>query len=305
VDTPVGPIGVVGVLVAASPKTWSVRRRDGTVSVINITAITASRVVPPGRAQRASATEVALIAALGWRAPQMQRLGDWLLRAGGGFTGRANSALALGDPGMTLDAALDLTEHWYGDHALPSRIQLLDRETPAGLGDLLDRRGWEVSPLVHVMTGELGHVLRAAPDLSSAHLELRLDDSPDESWLACYRQDGGTLPPAAREILTNHPGAIFASLRHDGRALAIARATVDDRWAGLFGVEVAAAHRRRGLGAVVSGAALRYAAERGARRTYLQVSADNTPAVELYERLGYAKHHDYVYRQRPEVDVTG
>ncbi len=44
-------------------------------------------------------------AALGWRAPEEERLGDWLLRAADGFTGRANSALANGDPGRPLDRA--------------------------------------------------------------------------------------------------------------------------------------------------------------------------------------------------------
>jgi ribosomal protein S18 acetylase RimI-like enzyme len=304
VQTPVGPIGVVGRLVAADAETWSIRRRDGSVSVIKITAIEAARVVPPGRAQRASADEVARIAALGWRAPELQQLGDWLLRAGGGFTGRANSVLALGDPGMPLDSALEAAERWYVDRGLPPRVQLLDRETPVGLAALLDQRGWAVSPLVHVMTGEIGHVLRAAPAPAATDLVVRLDDEPDDAWLACYRQDGGTLPPAARDVLTNHPAAVFASLRAGDRAIAIARATVDQRWAGLFAVEVAVAHRGAGLGALVSAAALRHAAEGGARRTYLQVSADNQPALALYERLGYTKHHDYVYRQQPALDVT-
>ena len=38
-------------------------------------------------------------AALHWQAPETERLGDWLLRAAEGFTGRANSALPVGDPG--------------------------------------------------------------------------------------------------------------------------------------------------------------------------------------------------------------
>ena len=88
------------------------------------------------------------------------------------------------------------------------------------------------SPLVHVMTAELGHVLRAAP-ASSTDSELRLDDEPGRApGSACYRQDGGSLPAAARAILTNHPAAVFASLRDGDRAIAIARAAVDDRWAG-------------------------------------------------------------------------
>ena len=55
--------------------------------------------------QRRSPLDVAgleLLAARGWRGTEEARLGDWLLRAGGGFTGRANSALALGDPGRPL-----------------------------------------------------------------------------------------------------------------------------------------------------------------------------------------------------------
>ena len=43
--------------------------------------------------------ELETVAALGWRAPQEEPLGGWLLRAAGGFTGRANSALAAGDTG--------------------------------------------------------------------------------------------------------------------------------------------------------------------------------------------------------------
>ena len=54
------------------------------------------------------------------------------------------------------------------------------------------------------------------------------------------------------------------------------------------------------LGAIVSAAALRWAGQHGARRTYLQVTVDNTAAITLYERLGYAVHHDYVYRQAPD-----
>lgn len=41
-------------------------------------------------------------AALGWRAADEAQLGDWLLCAAGGFTGRANSALATGGPARPL-----------------------------------------------------------------------------------------------------------------------------------------------------------------------------------------------------------
>ena len=43
--------------------------------------------------------ELERVAAAHWRGTEQEWLGEWLLRAADGFTGRANSALPLGDPG--------------------------------------------------------------------------------------------------------------------------------------------------------------------------------------------------------------
>ena len=47
--------------------------------------------------------ELERVAAAHWRGTEEEWLGEWLLRAADGFTGRANSALPLGDPGRPLD----------------------------------------------------------------------------------------------------------------------------------------------------------------------------------------------------------
>jgi N-acetylglutamate synthase len=295
VATPVGHIGIVGTIVEIAGDTWSVRRRDGSVATVEASTVVAGRVVPPSRAARASVAEVERMGALGWRALEVTRLGEWLLRAGSGFSGRANSVLPIGEPGHDLTTTLELVRAWYAARGLEPRLQVPDAEVPDDLVRLLDEQGWAASPEVQVMTAEIGHVLRAT-QTASTDLEVRLDTEPDAGWLAGYRQDGGSLPAAARAILANHPQVVFASLRLDGRAVAIARAAVDHRWAGLFAVEVAPADRRGGLGSLVSAVALRWAAQQGARRSYLQVTADNTAAVGLYEQLGYEPHHRYRYR---------
>ena len=43
----------------------------------------------------------------GWPARETELLGDWALRAHAGITGRANSAMAVGDPGRPVAEALD------------------------------------------------------------------------------------------------------------------------------------------------------------------------------------------------------
>ena len=49
-------------------------------------------------------------AALHWQAPETEPLGEWRLRAAAGFTGRANSALPVGDPGLPLPEAVAAVE---------------------------------------------------------------------------------------------------------------------------------------------------------------------------------------------------
>jgi ribosomal protein S18 acetylase RimI-like enzyme len=149
------------------------------------------------------------------------------------------------------------------------------------------------------MTAEVAHALRAHPDPAIGELEIRVDDSPDDGWVSCYRRTSGPIEGIARQLLTNHPDPIFASIRDGESVLAIARSAVDAKWAGLFAVEVDPDQRRRGLGAAVSVAALREAGRRGGRQAYLQTSIDNTAAVALYQRLNFAVHHNYVYWSPP------
>jgi N-acetylglutamate synthase len=300
VGTPVGDVSVVGVVVTVGDESWSIRRRDGSVTDVRIDAVLARRDVPPSPAQRASVDEVQQVAALGWRALETARLGDWLLRASDGFTGRANSVLTIGDPGRAVRDAVATVEAWYAERALPPRFQLPEPGATDGVRELLDERGYAWSLPVHVMTAELGHVLRAA-NARVGPGNVTLDETPDDAWLSTYRRAEGVAPAAARGVLAGHPAAVFASVRSGGRTVAIARAAVDGCWAGLSAVEVVPEARRRGLGMQVTAAVLRWAGTRGARQVYLQAGIPNDPAVTLYRSLGFDVHHDYRYANGPEV----
>ena len=240
-------------------------------------------------------------AALGWRAPEEERLGDWLLRAGGGFTGRANSALATGDPGEPADQAAAAVRGWYEARGLPAMICI---PHPAGqpqavpLDCFLAERGWCVRPgAATVMTAPAGPIAQLA---AVADVPVDVDPQPDEAWLALYHYRGQPgLPPVARRVLTSAPWQAFASVRVDGETIAIGRVAAAAGWAGLTAIEVAPAHRRRGLATVVTATLAGRAAARGAGHLYLQVEDGNDAARALYRRIGFAAHHDYHYRLAP------
>jgi ribosomal protein S18 acetylase RimI-like enzyme len=128
---------------------------------------------------------------------------------------------------------------------------------------------------------------------------VRISPVPDDGWLALYRAGAG-LAPAARALLTRHVRVGFASVEVGGRTVAVARGTVDEQWLGVMAVEVDPAHRRQGLGSAVTAALWQWGRDQGATRGYLSVLAENEPALALYEKLGYWRHHDYRYRTEPQ-----
>jgi N-acetylglutamate synthase len=238
-------------------------------------------------------------AAGGWRAPEETRLGAWLLRAAGGFTGRANSVLATGDPGMPLADAVVEVIRWYAARGLPAMVSVA---YPIGdpRADPVDRflagRGWLVrSGAATVMTA----VSAAVADAAAAE-RVDLDAEPDEPWLARYRFRGRAVPPIARRLLLSAPWQRFASVREAGRTIAVGRVAVADGWAGLTAVEVDPAHRRRGLARAITGALAAAAVQRGAASLYLQVEDGNSAARTLYRQAGFSDHHGYHYRVAPD-----
>jgi ribosomal protein S18 acetylase RimI-like enzyme len=106
----------------------------------------------------------------------------------------------------------------------------------------------------------------------------------------------------AREVLTRAEDVTFASVRltpAPAPLAAVARGAVSDGWLGVTAVTVDERHRRRGLATAVMSALQGWAAGRGATSVYLQVLADNAPALALYRRAGFIEHHRYHYRRRP------
>jgi GNAT superfamily N-acetyltransferase len=258
----------------------------------------AKRVPPRRRPSGREVVALELAADEAWPAPTTERLGEWRLRAAAGWTGRANSALPAGDPGLPLDAAIDAVAGWYARHGLNPMINV-PLPFAARLDAALAARGWPHRPVTLVQTAGLPELAAAAPARTGLPA-VRLSEAPSPAWLALAAGRKGGLPAAARHILTAVRRLRFAEVYADGGdLLAIARGTVTSDWFGVSLIEVVPEARRRGLAQHVVGALARWAGEAGANRAYLQVEERNTAAVSLYARLGFSTHHRYLTRYAP------
>jgi N-acetylglutamate synthase len=281
----------LGELLSISETDITLRTRDGELRV-PLGEVTAAKRIPDRRAR--SATErLELLAARGWPALYTGTVGEWPLRASDGWSSRGNSALAVGDPGRPVAAAVDEIVTWYRARDLPPAITV-----PVPLGGRvmpeLDRRGWTTSPPTLVQTAPLGpFAALPAPDVE-------LTAIASEDWLAAVGARKGRLSAGARHVLTAAPSVRFASAYDDsGRLIATGRGVVTDDWLGLSVIAVDPAHRRRGLARRVTGALVAWALDSGASQAYLQVEEHNEAAVTLYAGLGFRTAHAYVVRVEP------
>ena len=291
-----GQTDTVGDLLSWSDGELVVRRRDGAQLRLPERAVVAGRVVPDP-AREITDVELERIAALGWRGLEESRLGGWLLRAAEGWTGRANSVLPLGDPGVPLDEALDGVLRWYADRGLPGRFQLplpFAGELDAELAD----RGWTTGNAALVMTADVVTVRDRTAE--SAELPpVTVEPAPSAAWLAAYHYRGAALPDVAARVLVNAPAVACASVSDESGVVAIGRGAVAERWLGVTAMEVAPRARRRGLALHVLRALAAWGGRNRARHVYLQVAEGNTAGRALYERAGFGVHHRYHYREAP------
>jgi GNAT superfamily N-acetyltransferase len=304
----------VGELIARNDDFLIVDTKKERVKLIRADVIAAKDVPPPASRpgpahERVSADDLEKLMAKGWVATDTAGLGDWVLRSASGFTGRANSALVVGDPSLPVDRAVDYVERWYAERDAPPLFQVHGEpgftleDVPAGAALL--ERGYAAGggrpdwTRVLVMTGLSANV----PPLTTESVPVTADAKLSPEWLMTYGRSRSVVPGATEAVLTGSDGQLFLSVRDEatGQIIGIARMAIHPGWAGIFGVWVDPDHRRRGIASTMVSAVAMVARENAMPAIYLQVSGDNADGVAFWRGLGFGVHHEYTYLARPSA----
>lgn len=224
------------------------------------------------------------IASATWPAAEQVPLGDWVLRASGKFTMRANSVLALGEPRKEIEDAINEVVTFYEERGLVPTFQII-LPLQVDLDVLLESKGWTEKIIVHVMVADI-----AIAQLSESQIGTwQLSTAPSEDWIS-FQEDEDV-----RDILERYP-AIYAELKVDNQLIAAGRAAVSQEWTVLTRLLVRPEFRGRGLGKELIDRLLNESIHQGATKSLLQVESKNSAAIALYKKLGFSLHHAYKYR---------
>ena len=245
--------------------------------------------------RRVPAEELERIAAPAWAAGTSP-LGGWTLRSAGGFTGRANSCLAVGDPGRSTAEAAEVILAHAARHGIAPLAQVVTGSAP---DTDLRALGWRET---YVATDVL--VVRLADLLAGREADpaVAVADVLTPAWRAAFDQSRPSAadPAWVTAVLEGRPPRAFASRTEDDVVVSVARGHLGGAWLGLAAIWTSPTYRRRGLATALMVALGHWAARRGARYGYLQVASANRDAQAAYARLGFTRHHRYHYLAPPD-----
>lgn len=224
-----------------------------------------------------------------WPAAVTVERDGWFYLASGGVTGRVNAAWPLDWRGSDLDAAIDDVEAWYEGRNLPPRFKLTDNAyAPQELPQALMRRGYQpVMPTLIMLARVTSH-----PEVEDVTLDAGLPAAFDAVMRETSKGADEYDERLSIALRAPQPAA-FATLEHSGRVAAIGMCASAGALAGVFLMRTAPEARRLGHARSVLRALMARCAEWGARHVFLQVDADNQPAIALYEREGFSRLSTY------------
>ncbi len=221
----------------------------------------------------------------------------WLLRFADGYTNRANSVSPLYPSRIAQQEKIAFCEQAYWSRNLPAVFKLTP-SSPQGLDGALEERGYGIVTPTNLMTKRLDG---DAP----ARTETTVCPGIGPRWQEEYFRLSGITDERTRRTAAVVQGNIgngaFSAMAADGNdVIACGLCVVERGYAGLYDIVVDPARRGRGHGYGICASLLGAAASAGAKNAYLQVVADNAPAVALYRKLGFRDVYPYWYRVKKQ-----
>jgi len=240
-------------------------------------------------------SELELLASHCWPAREIVNYKGWIIQWNDGVTWRANSVLPHEwKSNVHVEDVIDYVIELYREKDTPATFKITPASQPQGLDDVLIERGFEQRMITHVQTVQIGDISCLDP-----HHPVDLFKVSDESLdILMHRSERDKRAiEVRREIIHRIRGEknIARVLMH-GNIAGVGLGVVERDWLGLFSIRTMPEFQRRGVAWSLNCALAMWGEDHGAKLVFLQVEADNRPALKLYESMGFKTLYTYWYR---------
>jgi len=221
-----------------------------------------------------------------WSATEQIMHGQWLFRASGKYTMRANSVLPqgappFGKPEKEINEAIKDVITFYSERDLEP-IFHLPLPLYEELFNYLIAHGWREKLRAQVQ------VIDIPVSEIDSDLVLEVSATCNSEWLL-VQGDEKLLD------IMDKTQALYYILKKQDTAVAVLRAGISDDWAVISRLFVKPEYRGNKFSQELMHLVFRDLRSAGITKAALQVDLSNEAAMALYKGLGFRKHHEYSY----------
>lgn len=240
-----------------------------------------------------------------WPSHQMQVYDGWIIRFSYFYTHRTNSVEQIGPSSLPLPEKIEYCEHIYRRWNTPSIFKITPLSHPL-LEPLLIERGYHIehSTDVMVMDFEKSSAKSKPYNIEETHaLPIKVQYHITPAWIESLFQLKETTNMIHRKVVPSMYAAIpkdvvAVSLMDHDTCIATGLGILDREYIGIYAIHVAKEYRHRGYASAIIHTLLSEGQKCGASKAYLQVVSDNTPALRLYQKIGFKKLYTYWFRTK-------
>ncbi|MHA3963870.1 MAG: GNAT family N-acetyltransferase [Candidatus Thorarchaeota archaeon SMTZ1-45] len=239
--------------------------------------------------------ELELLASRCWPAKEIINYKGWIIHWNDGVTWRANSVLPnewVSSVGVekVIDYVIDL----YKEKNTPPAFKLTSASQPKELDQLLEDKGFEKHMVTHFQTAPIEDISCLDPRLPVDLFKVN-DESLNILMHRSKREKSAIK--VRREIIKRISGAKnIAKVMMHGNIAGVGLGVIEGDWLGLFSIRTMPEFQRKGVAWSVNCALAQWGEDLEAKQIFLQVEADNIPALKLYESMGFKTLYTYWYR---------
>ena len=242
-----------------------------------------------------------------WPSHQMQLYDGWILRFSYFYTHRTNCVEQFGSSLLPLEEKIAFCEEVYRRWQTPCIFKITPLSVPE-IDKELECRAYEKQNITNVMCRDLPESSSDdwSPSTSGPFTGLYIGDMtvqdriPDE-WIDALFSIKGNATVKHLKIVPSMYAAIpkdvrCVSIRLDKQIVATGLGILDRDYIGIYAIHVRPDFRRQGMARRICETLLAEGVRSGAGKAYLQVAAENRPAVQLYRSLGFKDAYSYWFR---------
>ncbi len=225
----------------------------------------------------------------------------WIIQLDKGYKDRANCVYPLYPSDLTKEEMVNYCENLYTRACIEPRFKLTKTSYPSDLDSYLDSLGYMRYSETSFQTLDMSKLTKSSLSDDFHYSRVMTDEWFD--YCVLWNQ----IPQKKVSIVSDIWNRItidtyFCHLVQYDSIVCVGFIAQLQDFCGVYAVTVDPDKRHNGHGTQFMKELLLFASNRGVKTCYLQVETSNSPALGLYDNLGFKEQYQYWYRKKLTKD---